>query len=241
MAIQSLQVRTCQRCGTAVCRMRRLCLECYRERRRHSHRRVEKRCVQCGAPFMAPTHTKRPNNFCSTSCATKTQKPRRLATCPRCGVEFWPWANGKRARKFCSRQCSIPPKKAKLPSVRIPVPREQRQCRWCAAPFLVSANKERKYCSKRHQLIAKSRRRKAIIRNIGGELPSIWAIYERDKGRCWICRKKVPRTAVWPDRRCASLDHVIPITKGGRDEATNVRLAHVGCNSKRQASIDTLF
>lgn len=242
MAAPSL-VRTCRSCGVPI-RTWRFCASCIKERRKQQGRArasVPKKCAVCAKPFLARTHTKRPNAYCSTSCGSKAQRARAFVPCPKCGVEFWPWKSGKHARKFCSRKCAIPPKRPRQPFKRQPAAKEQRQCRWCGAPFMVFVRKERKYCSKKHQLIAKSRRRKAILRGLGGELPSVWDIYSRDKGRCHICRKKVPRTAVWPDQRCASLDHVIPITKGGRDEATNVRLAHLGCNQRKQAHIDTLF
>lgn len=35
--------------------------------------------------------------------------------------------------------------------------------------------------------------------------------------------------------RFATLDHVVPLSKGGRSQRTNLRLAHRECNEKRAA------
>lgn len=48
-------------------------------------------------------------------------------------------------------------------------------------------------------------------------------IYERDGGMCGLCPNHVPR-------KHASLDHIIPISKGGRHTRENVQLAHRRCN-----------
>jgi len=53
-------------------------------------------------------------------------------------------------------------------------------------------------------------------------------IYERDGGRCHICER-----FVWDGD--FTLDHLIPLSKGGEHTALNVRLAHRWCNSKRGA------
>jgi hypothetical protein len=37
----------------------------------------------------------------------------------------------------------------------------------------------------------------------------------------------------WPHRYAGSVDHVIPTSRGGTDERSNLRLAHVTCNCSR--------
>lgn len=56
---------------------------------------------------------------------------------------------------------------------------------------------------------------------------SVDAIYERDRGICQICRKPVPR-------KLASLDHILPIARGGTHEPRNVRITHRLCNIRRR-------
>ncbi|WP_193319017.1 HNH endonuclease [Nonomuraea phyllanthi] len=54
-------------------------------------------------------------------------------------------------------------------------------------------------------------------------------IFQRDQGVCQICRKRV-RAGEW------SLDHIIPLSRGGTHETANVRLAHKRCNSRKWAN-----
>jgi hypothetical protein len=57
-------------------------------------------------------------------------------------------------------------------------------------------------------------------------------IYERDKWVCKICNNPVDKDLKWPDMMSPSLDHIIPLSKGGNHVATNVQLAHLRCNIK---------
>jgi hypothetical protein len=55
-------------------------------------------------------------------------------------------------------------------------------------------------------------------------------VFERDGWRCQICRKKVNPTLKHPHPMSASLDHIVPLARGGTHEPKNVQLAHLGCN-----------
>jgi len=56
-------------------------------------------------------------------------------------------------------------------------------------------------------------------------------IYNRDNWRCQICHKKVNEKLKWPHPNSASLDHVIPLSKGGSHTKQNVQLTHLKCNA----------
>lgn len=60
-------------------------------------------------------------------------------------------------------------------------------------------------------------------------------IYERDGWKCGLCGRKVNPKLSWPDRRSASLDHIVPLSQGGHHVRTNVQLAHLGCNNSKGA------
>ena len=53
-------------------------------------------------------------------------------------------------------------------------------------------------------------------------------VYERDQGRCHICGKRV-------EKKEATLDHLIPVSRGGSHRTSNVRIAHRSCNSRRSS------
>jgi hypothetical protein len=60
-----------------------------------------------------------------------------------------------------------------------------------------------------------------------------YGIAERDNWTCGICRKPVVAAVQWPDPGQATLDHIVPVSKGGCDDPANLRLAHMGCNRSR--------
>lgn len=56
-------------------------------------------------------------------------------------------------------------------------------------------------------------------------------VYRRDGWVCGICGDAIDPEAKWPDQWCASLDHVIPMSKGGPHTYANVQASHWWCNS----------
>ena len=54
---------------------------------------------------------------------------------------------------------------------------------------------------------------------------------ERSKGLCGICLKPVDIERVVPDPWAPTVDHIHPLSKGGKNVISNVRLAHFRCNS----------
>ncbi len=62
-------------------------------------------------------------------------------------------------------------------------------------------------------------------------------IFKRDNFRCQICGKKVAMNKKAPSPYSPSIDHIIPLVKGGTHEPKNVRLVHFICNSIKSANI----
>jgi hypothetical protein len=71
-----------------------------------------------------------------------------------------------------------------------------------------------------------SRRRRQRLNAASKERIDRAAIFERDAWMCGICGLPVA-----PED--ASLDHIVPVSLGGPHTATNLRLAHTLCNSRR--------
>lgn len=66
---------------------------------------------------------------------------------------------------------------------------------------------------------------------------SLKKLYERDKGICYICNglcdwndKKEDKGTTIVGNNYPSIDHIIPLAKGGTDEWNNLKLAHFKCN-----------
>lgn len=62
------------------------------------------------------------------------------------------------------------------------------------------------------------------------------AVFERDGWTCWLCGQPIPQDARVPDPRAATLDHLVPRSRGGDDDPANLGAAHFVCNVRRGAS-----
>ena len=61
---------------------------------------------------------------------------------------------------------------------------------------------------------------------MGGDAITLRKLAERDNWRCHICGKRVSEKR-W------SMDHLVPLSKGGPHTFANVALAHLKCNQRR--------
>lgn len=105
------------------------------------------------------------------------------------------------------------------------------------------------YCSqkcyaKAHERTKDANRRKKIKNAIIDKDISLEKLYKRDNGICSICGGKCD----WSDHQYRgryfivgktypTIDHVIPLAKGGTHSWDNVKLAHHSCNTAKGASL----
>ena len=66
---------------------------------------------------------------------------------------------------------------------------------------------------------------------------TIIALYERDGGWCRLCGLAVNRKGNNPLQR-ATIDHVVPKSKGGKNDLENLQLAHAECNFLKGNSLE---
>lgn len=109
-------------------------------------------------------------------------------------------------------------------------------CRRCGNPFTAEWQNptpecQPAYCSRKCGDSDMKDRRNA--RKRGAYVAPVYRaqIFARDKWVCQLCGRKVKRGAVAPHPLAPSLDHILPISKGGTHEPANAQLAHFGCNS----------
>jgi len=65
-------------------------------------------------------------------------------------------------------------------------------------------------------------------------------IFDRDGWRCGLCGKPVRKDYQWPDPRARSLDHILPLSKGGAHTRANVQLAHLRCNWSKNDRVEAV-
>lgn len=102
-----------------------------------------------------------------------------------------------------------------------------RPCIVCGRSFDPGFSAARKYCGKLCKpsgRIAGSVNKRTWVERLGAE----------DGWSCWLCDSSIDPALYWPDPRAGSVDHVVPVTRGGTDERSNLRLAHLHCNTARR-------
>lgn len=85
------------------------------------------------------------------------------------------------------------------------------------------------HCKECHKAKGSPRRRARLF-DVEFEKLDRRDVYERDGWICGLCCESVDPNEEWPSLLSASLDHVIPLSKGGPHVHSNVQLAHLGCN-----------
>lgn len=124
----------------------------------------------------------------------------------------------------------------------------ERYCLNCGNYFETTA-KDKVYCSEQCRERARSRRKdtkrdKRISSRVRDNNITLDGLYKRDNGVCYLCGglcdredyKKIDGTII-TGNTYPSIEHLLPISKGGTDTWDNVRLAHRICNSKKGNSL----
>jgi len=85
------------------------------------------------------------------------------------------------------------------------------------------------------QMAAYDRKRKAFKLGNGHQPYTDTYIFERDGWICQICGQKINKRLKWPHPRSKSIDHIVPLIKGGADAPINIQAAHLRCNISKNA------
>ena len=111
---------------------------------------------------------------------------------------------------------------------------------WCNAHYKVWSRAEGRTApsvwNDRRRNNAQARRARMKGARTGGSV-FLAEIVARDGTDCHLCGGPVDMTLAWPDRDSKSVDHVVPLSKGGAHDPSNCALAHMGCNSSKGARV----
>ncbi len=110
-------------------------------------------------------------------------------------------------------------------------------CKTCQKPYIAHYPLSL-YCSKKCQRKQRPKDRKRLKGKVIDKDISLLKLAERDKGICQICGLEVrwddieeKDQAIIAGDYYPSIDHIIPLSKGGMHSWDNVQLAHRKCNS----------
>jgi 5-methylcytosine-specific restriction endonuclease McrA len=168
--------------------------------------KVNKTCRRCRLPFTSISRAR----YCSQKCWKRDRSGMvESKPCRVCGSTIV-----LKSSVTCSAQCAE--------TYRISRGRE----------FVAKAReKDEETFLRRRREIQRRRRARKIQQGTDGYSDA--DIYQRDSGICQLCRLPVPSDRRFPDPLSASIDHIVPISKGGSDTADNVQLAHLSCNKQK--------
>lgn len=172
---------------------------------------------------------------------TSTRSPsKRCAHCGKPGVRY--------DATYCSQDCGgiarrrppkpKPPKPPRPlrdgPSRRVYISNCQMCERLFASPSRVVTcspecqDAKRRHDRRRSRLDRRARQKAAFVASVYPK-----RIYKRDDWTCQLCGKPIDREAVAPAPLAPTIDHVIPLNRGGTHEPGNVQAAHFICNSRK--------
>lgn len=84
-------------------------------------------------------------------------------------------------------------------------------------------------------------RRRAATRDIAADKVERLVVFERDQWVCQLCNAPVLRAAFrWPAPWSASLDHILPLSRGGEHTYANTQLAHLRCNLRKNNKVEAV-
>lgn len=214
-------------------------------------------CPICDSPT-AKKATGPRSTYCSPRCRRRAdylrRRDRTLATrraesaaaradatktCPLCSATFQPEKSMRQT--YCSTRCAS-------------AAGRDASARVCSEDGCDRPVRARGICAKhwRRQARAEGReapepwsarrreshqRRRALKIGASAERIANADVFERDGWSCGICCEPVNPLAAWPDRMSPSLDHIVPLSKGGAHTYANVQLAHLGCNVEKGARV----
>jgi hypothetical protein len=204
-------------------------------------------CQVCGKELESVGTKGRPKRNCSKKCSwinssKKHKRPKVSRPCQVCGTEF---QTAKKDQKNCSKEC-----RAKADALRAIEQHKQRTrskypdgtrtttCGWCGEKrtFKIGESVVNAYhpaCSKEAE---RTRYRVKTVKRQKHKNPnkiSHEQVVRQHGSSCHICREQIDMSLPRTSKLGLTLDHVIPLSKGGTDTMDNLRPAHWLCNIKK--------
>lgn len=203
-------------------------------------------CPQCGDSFkpVNSTHT-----YCTKNCKKNSHRQRQklgLTTppitgsfnkdCPTC---LTPFTAKYLYQIYCKRSCKLVATHARSRGQTTmeyrftPSPIYVKTCDGCQQLYTARVEHQKfcsQFCKKQfNDSIVRQRRQKLNETARGFKAK----LFFRDEGLCGICKHPVDISLKYPDQMSLSIDHIIPLAKGGAHAMYNLQIAHWICNIQK--------
>lgn len=204
------------------------------KRKREEAAKVQRVCDMCGHAWMV--QARKPSLYCTPLCARLAQLPPRSCSLPpgHPALPAPPLAlpPGRPTRSRTKAASTLAVKPTRLFMVG--------SCLHCGDPFteIRRQGSGSNYCSRLCTRRSSRAARRARMRNVEREAISRYRIFERDAWCCHLCGDLINRDAVAPYHPMApTIDHVMPLARGGSHTMANLRAAHFICNTRKNSRI----
>lgn len=206
-------------------------------------------CLYCQKHLVRKSDIGRIAKYCSKVCSDKFNGDkrkqriqaltRRDVNCSNCQTAF---VTHSKSQRFCQANCR---KMGLAKEARINyIPRMKQTprtiyCGWCGIPQQVGGSDTRnklyhddcRLQAKRARYRIKTVKRQSKL-SVSLRV-SVEQLAQRDGEYCYLCQEVIDLTLPRTNRFGATIDHVIPISKGGQDIMDNLKLTHWICNNRK--------
>jgi len=201
-------------------------------------------CLLCSA-ILDQRGAGNPKKYCSKKHGDKylkSMKPKVPKIEKSCVYCFCVYLTNVKAQRFCSSNCRS--KQLAVDSKAKTAARGGRpysaDCSRCHQKInkdtFIGASKYGRFCRPCALVRQRERYRRAFLKRQGVSNPlriSADVLIERDGNVCHLCDTEIDLSLARNSRFGATIDHVIPLSKGGLDVLDNLKLAHWICNIKK--------
>lgn len=213
-------------------------------------------CVGCGVHFKRYPGSRNKGLYCSRECAFRKceyyNRPKHPVSdgmlewvlgwknCLVCRCDFY---ISKSNVRICSSECRKRQARNKASDWYNRKHGDTRPCTSCGK--VISRNGNRMCNECRRAAKAEQRRASKAIRRAREKTNGLCerikpkSVFERDGWVCQLCRDPVARNEKVPHPRAPTLDHIIPLSKGGPHTIDNVQCACFECNYIKSDSVAT--
>lgn len=185
-------------------------------------------CFYCGKEFLETRD--RPNKFCSTRCSTLyNAKLRQIESDEENEI------NPETAELIQNAEEEMKSITARLNAL-YDLSHRQKRCGFCGRWF--TSTNGAKYCS---EVCAKKannyRHDHRLTRNGKADYTiTLPRVYDRDNGVCQMCGEHLSFDCHYNDGKYPTIDHIVPLSKGGLHRWDNVQLLCRTCNIAKSDS-----
>ena len=188
-------------------------------------------CLNCGESMAIPSGRGRKPKYCSAECIAivakeKKREARRAVreegACDECGSTF---LKPRATSRFCSASCMDVGKRPK------------RVCQTCEQPFRGTKGVQF-YCSTECTPKAVnhggSYLRRCRVWNVPFEKGiDRNTVAERVGTQCYVCHEEIDMNVEHPNPLSPTVEHIVPLSRGGGHVWGNVALSHFVCNNRK--------